>query len=429
MKKNKKINVKIKSIQNALLILIAVVFSLGVGYKLGENKFSINLKKTTPKIELTSKIPGHIEVNLDLFWLVWQRVSKDFFDKEKINPQVMVYGAIKGMVASLEDPYTIFLDPQENKKSKDDLLGQFEGIGAQLGLKDNAIVVVAPLEGTPAYKAGLVPGDIILKVDGQDTYGWSLPEAVDNIRGEKGTEVILTILHPKSDKSIDIPIIRNTIEVNSVETKVLLRTPNDKQAQLLEKKISDKNLSYIRLNRFGDDTNLEWDNKIKKIADLYSQGKTKGLILDLRSNPGGYLSGAIYIASEFIDKGVIVKQKKSDGSIQTYQVAKKGQLLKIPLVVLVNEGSASASEIVAGALKDHSRATLIGKKTFGKGSIQESIDLAENTGLHVTTAKWILPEGDLIDKKGIEPDIEIDLDEDDNEKDPQLEKAIEYLGS
>jgi len=419
--------IKLKTIRNIAIAAVIITLTFGTGYKLGQKNYQKTLLKSSQAEITNTAQPADIKVDFSLFWNVWKRLEKNFFDREKINSQKMVYGAIKGMVAALQDPYTVFLTPQENKETKDDLQGQFEGIGAQLGLKDKNIVIIAPLEGTPAFKAGLIPGDIILKVDGQDTAGWTLPTAVSKIRGPKGSKVILTILHPATDKSVEVPIIRATIEVKSVETKVPLKTPNDPEAKRLDNLLKQKNISYLRLSRFGDDTNIEWDKQVALIAADYQSGKTKGLILDLRNNPGGYLSGAVYIASEFIEKGVIVKQEKSDRSVQTYSTIKKGRLLSIPLVVLVNKGSASASEIVAGALADYGRAKLVGEKTFGKGSIQESLDLENGAGLHITTAKWILPKGRYINEKGIEPDIKIKLDEEDPTKDLQLEKAIEIL--
>jgi len=415
--------IKLKTVRNIALGLVFLVLTFGAGFGFGQKSIG-KIEKKDYRHAGTDNI-----IDLDLFWDVWSRLDKNFFDREKLDYEKMRYGAIKGMVASLGDPYTVFLTPQENKESKDELLGQFEGIGAQLGIKDKSIVIVAPLEGTPAYKAGIIAGDIILKVDGKNTYGWTLPQAVNKIRGPKGSKVVLNILHPGADKPVDIPIIRGTIEVKSVDTKVFLRSPDDKEAQELTNLLAVNKIAYLRLSRFGDDTKIEWEKEVKKIANSFSQGQIIGLIFDLRNNPGGYLSGAVDIASEFIAQGIIVKQEKSNGSVQTFSVSRKGKLTNIPLIILVNEGSASASEIVAGALDDYDKGTLVGKKTFGKGSIQESIDLSEGAGIHITTAKWILPKGRYINEKGIEPNIEVELDEEDLERDTQLRHAIELMSS
>jgi carboxyl-terminal processing protease len=270
----------------------------------------------------------------------------------------------------------------------------------------------------PAEAAGIKAGDWIIKVDGKETSGWSLPEAVSKIRGPKGTTVALNILHKDGVKPIDVEIVRNTIRVESVNWKAVESTASG----------SLKKAVYLRLSRFGDETTTEWDRSVSQInAYLATQSGSLGLVLDLRNNPGGYLKGAVYIASEFLSDGLVVTQANSDQTSQKYEVNKKGNLLKIPLVVLVNGGSASASEIVAGALQARKRAILVGEKTFGKGSVQEVVDLSGGAGLHVTVSKWLLPDGRWINGTGLEVDDKIEFDEKQPEKDLQLEKAIEIL--
>jgi carboxyl-terminal processing protease len=392
-------------IVNLLFALAFAVVIFGSGYKLGQ--YQSNQLVTLLNNSSVSNI------NFTLFWNVWSELQKKYVDKKKIDYQKMYYGAIKGMVASLDDPYTFFLSPEENKQSKDDLQGKFEGIGAQLGLKDSRIVVVAPLKQSPAEKAGVRAGDYINSVDGQKTSGWTLPQAVSKIRGKKGTAVKLLL--ERSAKEFEVSIIREQIIVASVELTF------------------EKEVAILKLNQFGENTDEEWDKAVKEINKRWSKKNIKGMVLDLRDNPGGYLEGSVNLASEFISRGkLVVKQESTVNPPREYLVERDGELLNIPLVILINKGSASASEILAGALRDHKRGTLVGEKSFGKGSVQEAIDLKEGAGLHVTVAKWILPKGDWINSKGIEPEIKIiqEIKEGNTmtrKTDLQLDKAIEQL--
>jgi carboxyl-terminal processing protease len=400
-----------KNFTNFLLIFSLAIFLFGSGYRLGEykerEKFSRRLNLTPSKTIETNNQPN---IDFSLFWSVWDELEKKYIDKKKVEPKTMVYGAIKGMVASLNDPYTFFLTPDENQKSKNDLQGKFEGIGAQLGLKDNRIVVIAPLKNSPAEKAGLLAGDFINKVNGESTVSMSLNEAVSKIRGEKGTKVRLVIERNQKEKEIEI--VRDQIDVPSVELN-----------------FEKENIAYIKVNQFGDNTYEEWD---KTVSEIVSK-KAKGLILDLRDNPGGYLEGSVYVASEFLSKGtLIVRQESTTYFNKDYRSTREGRLQNIPLVIIINKGSASASEILAGALRDHGRGKLIGEKSFGKGSVQEALDLKEGAGLHLTVAKWILPNGDWINGKGLQPEIQISNQTKEGntltkEEDNQLEKAIELL--
>ncbi len=396
-----------------LFIVSFSVFLFGAGFKLGEYGNRVSLKNGSFSVSNLDDARKNQNLDFSLFWDTWEKLEEKFVDKKRLDPQKMFYGAIKGMVASVDDPYTFFLTPEENKLSKDDLEGKFEGIGAQLGLKNGRIVVIAPLKKSPAEKAGVKAGDAILKVDGKSTEKWTLFEAVSKIRGEKGTKVILTL--ERDEKEIDAEIIRDEINVPSVELEV------------------KRGVAILKLARFGDDTTKEWDKAISQIARQWKGKTVKAMILDLRDNPGGYLDGSVYIASEFIAEGkLVVKQEYNNGTYEEHKVKRGGMLLDIPLVVLINKGSASASEIVAGALRDYKRAKLIGEKTFGKGSIQEALDLKKGAGLHVTIAKWILPNGDWINDKGVEPTIKIENPTDEKntitpQSDKQLEKAIEDL--
>ncbi len=395
---------------NLLLIVSFIVLVFGVGYKLGEYKNRLDFLQSA---NFNKSTGGQTDINFDLFWDTWNKLQERYVDQKKIDPKKMYYGAIKGMVSSIEDPYTFFLTPDENKQTKDDLGGKFEGIGAQLGLKDSRIVIISPLKKSPAENAGVRSGDIISKVDGASTNNWTLSQAVSRIRGAKGTKVVLTL--ERNNKEITVTIVRQQIIIASVELSF------------------EKNIAVLKVNQFGDNTNDEWNKAVDELKSRWLDKKIMGLLLDLRDNPGGYLESSVYIASEFLPLGkLIVKQEATIYGNKEYRVTRIGKLQDIPLTVLINKGSASASEILAGALRDHKRAQLIGEKSFGKGSVQEALDLKEGAGLHVTVAKWVLPNGDWINSKGIEPKFKVvnEIKEGNTitkESDKQLEKAIELL--
>ncbi|MBI5448776.1 S41 family peptidase [Candidatus Gottesmanbacteria bacterium] len=418
-------------IRNSVLILALLFVAGGAGYQLGLRKTQISVSPEK-RLILHQETPATAAVDFSLFWDVWSRLFRFYIDRASMDPQKMAWGAISGMVNSLGDPYTTFLPPKENKEFKEDLGGAFEGIGAQLGMRENRVIVVAPLKGNPAEKAGILAGDTILKVDGEETAGWSVQQAVTKIRGLRGTTVTLNIFHEKSTKPVDIAIVRDTIVVPSVETWV--KTPSEiveisGTPGIRELSAKPGKVAYLRLSRFGDRTNDEWNKAVEDmLVAQRANGKLKGMIFDLRNNPGGYLEGAVFIASEFIKSGVVVSQANSDNTKQDYTVARQGRLLDIPLIVLINKGSASASEIVAGALRDYKRATLVGETSFGKGSVQTPQELGGGAGLHITTAKWLLPKGDWIHKIGVKPDVEVKIDDVTNATgDAQLAKAVELL--
>ena len=389
-----------------LLLLSFIILIFGSGYKLGEYKSRFtSLQPTTYNLQP--------DVNFDLFWETWNKLNERYVDQKKVDKKKMYMGAIKGMVASIEDPYTFFLTPDENKQTKDDLGGKFEGIGAQLGLKDNRIVIISPLKKSPAETAGVRAGDFINKVNDVSTNSWTLSEAVSKIRGPKNTKVKLTL--ERNSKEIEVTIVRQQIIVASVENSY------------------EKNIAILKVNQFGDNTNDEWDKVVQDISEKWSKKQVTGLVLDLRDNPGGYLDSSVYLASDFLPLGkLVVKQEATLYGDKEYRVSRIGSLKDIPMVILINKGSASASEILAGALRDHKRAQLVGEKSFGKGSVQEALDLSQGAGLHVTVAKWVLPNGDWINGKGIEPKIKIvnEIKEGNTlskETDKQLQRAVEIL--
>jgi len=398
-------NNKSHKLTNFLFTLSLIIIIFSAGYKIGEYKTQ----------KLLSSPSSNIQKNIDfsLFWDTWQKIQDKYVDKKKVDTQKMFYGAIKGMVASVDDPYTFFLTPDENKQVKSDLEGKLDGIGAELGLKDNRIVIIAPLKNSPADKAGIKSGDFINKVDGVSTTDWTLSQAVSKIRGPKGSKVKLTI--ERDGKESDILIVRDEIIINSVVLSF------------------EKNIAVITVSQFGENTNSEWDDAVLQVAKKWGNKEIKGLVLDLRGNPGGYLESSVYLASDFFTKGnLIVKQESTTYGNQDYISDRDGRLQTIPLTVLIDKGSASASEILSGALRDHKRGILVGEKSFGKGSVQEALDLENGAGLHVTIAKWILPNGDWINGKGITPQYVVEnvIKEGNTltpDTDLQLQKAIELL--
>lgn len=414
-----------------ILILLFVVF-FG-GYFLGVNKITLDWKSYHPNINVISKEPpaGIVNVDFTTFWNVWQKLYTDYYDKSKLDQQKMLNGAISGMVQSLGDPFTLYLPPASNNDFKQGLAGQFSGIGAELGTKDKEIIVISPLDGSPAEAAGIKAGDIIASVDGQSTAGWSLSQAVEKIRGPKGSTVALTVIHKDSQKQQEIKIVRDTITVKSVAMDIQSAHCSADNCKLVAK--TDKctgadcvEYAYIRLSQFGDNTNQEWLNSIPRIANKIKSDKgIKGIVFDLRNNPGGYLNDATFIASEFLEVGKPVVTE-DDGSLDksTMNVTRRGLLTSEKVVVLINKGSASAAEIVSGALRDNGRAKLIGETSFGKGTVQEAQDLGGGAGIHITIAKWLTPSGVWVNGKGLKPDVPVSLDSKNPDVDTQLEKAV-----
>lgn len=379
--------------------------------------FQVKVQDFRPQVTFENQTtPVDKNIDFKLFWEVWDLVSNEYVDKKAVDPQKMFYGAIQGMVSSLGDPYTVFLPPTEQKSTQEELNGAFEGVGIQLGYdKEKRLAVIAPVKDTPADRAGIVAGDLIFKINDQEAINMSLPEAVNLIRGEKGTTVALEVYREGDAKAKTVELKRDTIIVKSVE---------------FEEKTSPagKKVAVIKLTRFGERTFTEWS---KAVSDTLASAP-QVIVLDLRNNPGGLLDGAVYIGSEFIKNGDIVLQENARGERIPYKVNREGKLLSLPLIVLINKGSASASEIVAGAIQDVKRGKLLGETSFGKGTIQESQDLPEKTGIHVTTAKWLTPNGNWVHQKGLTPDIVVELTEEqlkaeaeDPAKDFQMEKALE----
>ncbi len=350
------------------------------------------------------------EIDLSLFWEAWNKLQEKFVSPEKLDIQKMIYGAISGMVKSLEDPYTVFLVPDEAKKFLEDVSGQFEGVGMEIGIRKGQLQVIAPLEGTPAQKAGLRPGDKIIKINDTPTADLTVDESVNLIRGPKGTEVTLTIFREEWGKTEDIKIIRDVIEVPSLRWE-----------------LKDDNIVYIQLYQFSE--RAGFDFRMAAIEILNSPAEK--IILDLRNNPGGYLEVARDISGWFLERGqtVAIEDFGTGAEQKVYKAGGNARFLGYPIVILINQGTASGSEIMAAALRDNRGIKLIGEKSFGKGSVQEFEKLREGASLKITVAKWLTPSGEFITDKGLEPDIKVEMTDQDYEegRDPQLDKAIEII--
>jgi carboxyl-terminal processing protease len=390
-----------------LLTVMVIVMSFGTGFSYGRNSLpSQDIGQDLLGLVKGDKSVSEESVDFGTFWDVWD-LLKATYSLGPLDEKKMVYGAISGMVDSLGDPYTVFLTPEENKDLESDLSGVFGGIGAEIGFKGGYITVITPLKESPAEKSGLLAGDRVMEVDGKDIEGLSVDGVVSLIRGEKGTAVKITVM--RDEKYLDFEIVRDTIIDKTVKWEM-----------------KDSGVIYLEINQFKEDTAKELDDQI---ASILSQNP-KGLVLDLRNNPGGYLDVVVDVASRFIKEGdTIVIEKSGDGKEQVYKAKGNQSFEGIPMVVLVNEGSASASEILAGALKDYKTATVVGKTTFGKGLVQGISSLDDGSALKVTVAEWMTPSGNNINKTGIFPDIEVDYTMDDYnaDKDPQLDKALEIL--
>lgn len=381
-----------------LLVVLGVVIIFGLGYGLGSGKINFGLQPSNSNRNLSSSLDFS---SVDEAY----RVLRNTFDGE-LDSQKLEEGLKRGLAEATGDPYTEFFNAEEAKAFAGDLNGSFEGIGAELGKQNGQIVVISPLQGFPAQKAGLKSKDVIVKINGEPASDLSITEAVKKIRGPKGSEVTLTV--QRGDQQQEIKIKRDTISTPSVEYK------------------KEGNIGYIKITRFGDDTVALARQAAK---ELKNQG-VKGVILDLRSNPGGFLSGSVDIASLWLKKGdKVVEERRGGEVLRTHLAGDNNTLAGMPTIVLINEGSASASEIVAGALKDNGVAKLVGAKTFGKGSVQQIENLRNGSALKVTIARWFTPAGSNIDKEGIKPDYEIEFTQEasDSGQDPQKTKAVDLL--
>lgn len=343
-----------------------------------------------------AELPSEFEIVTQ----AWQLLQQDYIDKDKLDPKKLSQGAVRGMLEALDDPYSAYVEPEIRQLEASEFEGKFEGIGAEITIKDKQLTIVTPLSNSPAEKAGLKPGDKIIKIDGEPTSKMNLVEATLKIRGPKGTVVNLTVFREGDTEPFDVQIVRDEIQLESVTHEMR------------------GDLAYIRITRFQKSTGKDLRDALKDIIDRGGQG----VVLDLRNNPGGLLEAAVDVASEFLAMGTVAQVIDNKGNQNSIPVRAGGIGTKLHLIVLVNGGSASASEIVAGALQDYGRAKLAGSKTFGKGSVQMVRELDDGSALHITAYRWLTPHGRPIDGVGLSPDFALDL-----EGDELIEWAVNYL--
>lgn len=389
-----------------VFVLVAVFWS---GYQQGKGTVA-NIEEGVLSPDdaiIINKKSEENTIDFSLFWKVWEILKSRYVDKSELDARELFYGAIDGMLAATGDPYTTFFSPKENQEFNEDMSGTFEGIGAEMGIKDEVITIIAPLEGMPAEKAGLLAGDKIIKIDDVVSSNYSLDEAVKHIRGAKDTTVKLTVFREGEEETRDFVVTRGIILVKSVRFEM-----------------KDGSLAYIRVSRFGDDTEQEFKSAVKETVAK----KATGVIIDLRNNPGGFLDTAITMASSMLPGGkVVVIEEDGEGKRRELKARGGDTLSSIPVVVLINQGSASASEILAGALRDNrTDVVLVGKKSFGKGSVQELVSVGKDTAVKITIARWLTPSGKQIHNVGIAPDVEVGITSDDikEKRDPQLDAAV-----
>lgn len=408
--------VNIRSVRSIFTTLVIILLAFTLGYLVRDKNLAGDVFGNSSRITIERTQPEEYQnVDFDLFWHVWNTLETSHLEKKQINDVDRVYGAIKGMVAAVDDPYTVFLTPEENRVTQEDLSGEFGGVGIQIGYRGAQLAVIAPLPNSPAEKAGVRAGDLIAGIKDvnkdveRGTQGITLPEAVQLIRGDIGTTVTLSLLREDNDTPIIVDLERATIDVPSVVSSF---------------EGDNENVAYIQILKFGADTKREWDNAV---LEVLKKENLAGVIIDVRNNPGGYLQGAIDLGGEFLNlSDTVVIEEDSDGNQKFYKTETQGRLTGDEVVVLVNQGSASASEILAGALRDNIQAPIIGENTFGKGTIQEPRQLENGLGLHITVAKWLTPNEFWVNEVGLEPDIVLE-DNPETEVDEQLQAAIDYF--
>jgi carboxyl-terminal processing protease len=397
---------KFEKFQRYLIVLLFVVSAFFGGWYLGKRGYIFEVRKNPPEIKIINRHPGDQAVDFSLFWKVWSLVASEYLERP-VDGQEMLYGAIEGMVNSLGDPYTSYLPPAVNETVMNAINGTYEGIGAELGMEEGQLMVVAPLDGSPAKEAGVRAGDKIVKIEEESTVGITITEAVSKIRGPVATVSTLT-LQRETEEPFVVRIKRGQIVIESV-------TWEDK----------GNGVAYIRVSRFGEDTNKEWD-KVSAEVNV-AMDDLDVVILDVRGNPGGYMQSAVHISGEFFRNEIVVYQESATGTLSPFDTTRIGVFEGVPIYVLIDGGSASASEILAAALEQHVDALLVGEKTFGKGTIQDAKDFKDGSGVHITVAKWLTPSKKWVHEVGIDPHVLVERKNEDIEQgiDAQLDRALE----
>jgi carboxyl-terminal processing protease len=394
-----------------MVVLVLVVTSLGASCNIS------SLQGSTP----TPKQLGVVDE-------AWSVILNDYVDKDKIDQNAMSSAAIKAMLESIHDPYAAYFDAAEFRTIEQmNLQGTYGGIGAMVTIKDGQVTVIAPIAGTPAEKAGIRPGDKILTIDGNSTQGMSLEEAVLKVQGDPGTKVTLEVLHQGEEAPITIVITREEINLPSVYPEIIQGNATTTTAPSPTVTPLPNGLAVITITYFSERTGDEITSALKNVL----ANGAKGIVLDLRDNPGGTLDSAVIVASQFLKQGIVVYALDSSGKKETWDVKPGGLATDLPLAVLVNSNSASASEVVAGALQDYGRAPLIGNQTFGKGSVDHFKQLSDGSAIYISIGRWFTPNGRQIEGNGLTPDMVVNTTEQDIQqgKDPQLDRAIEYIKS
>ncbi|MEK7627212.1 MAG: S41 family peptidase [Patescibacteria group bacterium] len=386
-----------------IAFLVVIIFFLGI--YVGRVNTNVNYG-----LSLNENLPVSRD-DFNIFWDVWRFIEKNYAERKDLNKKTMIYGATSGLINSLKDPYSVFLEPKNSQRFQEDVNGKFEGIGAEIGIRDEVLTVIAPLKNTPAEKAGLKAGDKIIKIGDIITTDLTIDEAVNLIRGPGGTKIILTIVNNGTINTREVSIMRDTISIPITNLDFVTK--------------NNLKIAYLSLYHFTATASQEFRDRANEII----KNKADAIILDLRNNPGGFLEVANELTSYFLEKDAIIAIEDFGNKKQEYRSLGMNILGNLPTVILVNQGSASASEIMAGALRDNKSIKLIGETTFGKGSVQELQELSGGASVKLTIAKWLTPNGISINKEGLKPDFEVKLNEEDfkNNKDTQLDKAIEVL--
>lgn len=397
-----------KRIFYLLTVPLAVFALLGSGFYLG-----LRTGSAKPEVVIAkgvANIDNQPPADFRTFWQAWKEIDDSYLRSDKVDAQTRVYGAIKGLVSSLGDPYSEFFTPEEGRRFEEQVQGNFGGIGAELGVRKGQLTVIAPLKDSPASKQGLRAGDMIFKINSTSTEGLAVDEAVNFIRGPEGTKVTLNVYREGWPSPKDVVITREKIEVPTVDLEM-----------------KDK-IAHVSLYNFNANVHKELYNALRAAADKGAEG----LILDLRDDPGGYLEVAVDTAGWFLKPGtLVVSENNKNGPVDTFKAEGNGALAGFPVAVLINKGSASASEILAGALRDSAKVPLIGETSYGKGTVQQLKTLPDGSQMKITIAHWVLPSGHILENGGLKPDYEVKLSEDDitNKRDPQLDKALEVVKS